>query len=250
MTTTERMKIIGSRELKKRLGPNLIRGLIVSVMIHSAVVSIALFDWGGKPPVVDDNDGDTTVFVLNKPMPREDQRPPVIHRPQRPVLPDILVHPKVVTDESLADTLTKSDLDEPLDLVGMVFGVDSGGSGESGSIGSTENFDSSILAGLHDPWTIFIPREVEPVPLSINPQPEYPYMARKAGVEAKIWVWIHVGADGGVVEWKIVDISIPGLGFEEAVEEVIPRWQFTPALQNKNPVAVWVAIPFRFTIKQ
>ncbi|MBU1920010.1 energy transducer TonB, partial [bacterium] len=36
--------------------------------------------------------------------------------------------------------------------------------------------------------------------------------------------------------------------FEEAVEAVIGKWQFTPAIQGRQPVAVWVNIPFSFRI--
>jgi TonB family protein len=249
MTTTERLKCIGSQELKKRLGPNLIRGLIASVLIHSAVVSIALIEWSEKvPPVGKEEYSDTVKIVF--PRPPDSKLPPVVHRPSKPVLPDILVHPKAVIDVSFEDTLPKLDTGKQPDLTGVVFGKDTGDAEGAASYQGSGIADSEVFAGFTYPWEIFVIHEVEPVPLSINPQPEYPNLARKAGVEAKIWVWVHVGIDGRVVDWNIIDVSAPGLGFEEAIADVIPRRRFTPALQNKNPVAVWVSIPFRFAIKQ
>jgi outer membrane biosynthesis protein TonB len=39
------------------------------------------------------------------------------------------------------------------------------------------------------------------------------------------------------------------LGFEKEVEKIIDKWRFTPAIQQGNPVGVWIAIPFTFKVK-
>ena len=46
MTARESIQRLGSLELRRKVGPNLIRGLIASVFLHSAVVSIGLLQWG------------------------------------------------------------------------------------------------------------------------------------------------------------------------------------------------------------
>jgi TonB family protein len=39
------------------------------------------------------------------------------------------------------------------------------------------------------------------------------------------------------------------MGFEEAAVEAVLQWKFTPALQQNNPVGVWVAQTVTFKIK-
>jgi TonB family protein len=122
--------------------------------------------------------------------------------------------------------------------------------GGAGIAGDESLADLEIMtAGPSNPWDKFIPCEIKPVALSINPNPKYPSIAAKSGIAGKVYVWVLVGVDGKVAEWNIVHVSAPGLGFEEAVEEIIGKWQFTPAIQGNSPVAVWVNIPFSFKMK-
>ncbi|MBK8130044.1 MAG: energy transducer TonB [bacterium] len=50
-------------------------------------------------------------------------------------------------------------------------------------------------------------------------------------------------------KWRIVQAKPPDLGFEQEVEKVLPKWKFTPAIQQGNPVGVWIAIPFNFKVQ-
>ena len=250
MTTTERMKRIGSLELKKRIGANLIRGLIASVFIHSAVVSIGLFDWGEKA-VVTRIPGKIYPLPPIKPRPEKDQYAPPI-KPPKPVLPEVKIVIPTDVDDPIVDDLEK-DVPKKGDLFSGKWGVDSdsneaGGVSSLGGDGSLTDLEP-ITAGPSNPWDKFVLREIEPVPLSINPIPKFPLIAARAGVTAKVYVWVLVGVDGKVAEWNIVHVTAPGLGFEEAVAEVIGKWQFTPAIQGNSPVEVWVNIPFNFRMK-
>ena len=53
---------------------------------------------------------------------------------------------------------------------------------------------------------------------------------------------------GDVIGWQIVNVRPAGLGFEDAVARVVPKWKFTPAIQQNNPVAVWVHVPIKFRV--
>jgi TonB family protein len=76
--------------------------------------------------------------------------------------------------------------------------------------------------------------------------PEYPAAARKAGAEGTVIVQALVGKDGLVKDTKIIT-SIPGL--DDAAEAAVRQWRFKPAEAKGQPVAVWVAIPVKFTLK-
>jgi protein TonB len=54
-----------------------------------------------------------------------------------------------------------------------------------------------------------------------------------------------VGKDGKVKDTKVVK-SIPML--DAAAVAAVKQWVFKPALSNNKPVAVWVAVPVRFTL--
>jgi protein TonB len=74
---------------------------------------------------------------------------------------------------------------------------------------------------------------------------EYPEIARDAGVEGKVVVWALVGKDGRVLETKVTQ-SIPML--DAAAVKAVKQYVFKPALNNNKPVAVWVAIPLKFSL--
>lgn len=87
---------------------------------------------------------------------------------------------------------------------------------------------------------------VEELPEAITKvPPAYPDMAREANVDGTVMVQALVGKDGRVKDVKIVK-SIPML--DQSAMDAVRRWVFKPALSNNKPVAVWVAVPVRFTL--
>jgi periplasmic protein TonB len=75
--------------------------------------------------------------------------------------------------------------------------------------------------------------------------PQYPDIAREAGVEGTVMVQALVCSSGLIYDTRI-DRSIPML--DSAATEAIRQWVFKPALANHVPVAVWVVIPVRFSL--
>jgi protein TonB len=92
----------------------------------------------------------------------------------------------------------------------------------------------------------FVPVEEQPE-LVMKKAPEYPTLAREAGIEGTVVLRLLVGKDG-----KVRDVIV-GQGVSEVLDEAAiaaaREYVFKPAIQNKNPVAVWVAIPFRFSLR-
>jgi TonB family protein len=84
------------------------------------------------------------------------------------------------------------------------------------------------------------PRAVTTVP------PVYPKKARKDGIEGTVVVQALVGRDGRVHDTRIAK-SIPAL--DEAAAAAVRQWVFRPAQSQGQPVAVWVAVPVKFTLE-
>jgi protein TonB len=88
---------------------------------------------------------------------------------------------------------------------------------------------------------------VEELPEAITKAaPLYPDIAREAGVDGQVVVQALVGKDGRVKDTRVVK-SIPML--DQAAVDAVKQWVFKPALSNNKPVAVWVAVPVRFSLK-
>jgi len=87
---------------------------------------------------------------------------------------------------------------------------------------------------------------VEELPEAITKVPPvYPAEARDAGVDGTVIVQVLIGRDGLVLDTKIVK-SIPLL--DRAAADCVRQWVFKPALTKNKPIAVWVAIPVRFSL--
>ena len=92
----------------------------------------------------------------------------------------------------------------------------------------------------------FIPHQSDPYPLS-QPVPAYPELAQKVQLEGNVWVKVFVDKEG-IVRRAIVMKSDAEI-LEPAALSAASKWIFRPALMNNRPVAVWVAIPFRFRLR-
>ena len=87
---------------------------------------------------------------------------------------------------------------------------------------------------------------VEELPEAITRiPPQYPDIAREANVDGIVIVQALVGKDGKVKDTRVVK-SIPML--DAAALAAVKQWVFKPALSNNKPVAVWVAVPVRFSL--
>lgn len=87
---------------------------------------------------------------------------------------------------------------------------------------------------------------VEELPEAVTKvSPIYPDLAREAGVDGTVLVQALVGKDGKVKDTKVVK-SIPMLDANAVA--AVKQWVFKPALSNNKPVAVWVAVPVKFSL--
>lgn len=76
--------------------------------------------------------------------------------------------------------------------------------------------------------------------------PVYPEMARQAELEGVVLLKVGIDEFGQVRDVLVLE-SVHGL--DEAALDAIYQWQFQPAKQRDVPVAVWYAVPIRFSLR-
>ncbi len=98
-----------------------------------------------------------------------------------------------------------------------------------------------------DPYA-FVDVEKEPeMVTSLKTVLQYPELARKAGLEGSVTLRFQVMKDGtvGNVIVEKTDQQI----FNQAAIDAIKKCRFTPAIQNKEPIAVWTDQVIKFKLK-
>ena len=80
-------------------------------------------------------------------------------------------------------------------------------------------------------------------------EPIYPELARKAGVQGKVYLQAIILSDGTVGDVSVISTNAPNLGFEEAAIEAVTAWRYKPGEQSGRPVDVYFNIIVTFTIQ-
>jgi protein TonB len=120
------------------------------------------------------------------------------------------------------------------------------------AIGSGGGGDAGIVFGVEDstispPSTSFVAVDEMPEAVFI-PQPEYPEMARKAGIEGSVWIRVLIDKEGDVRDAIIEKESGANAGFEDSAKKAAMGGKWTPAMQNNQPVPCWVSYKVEFTL--
>ena len=99
--------------------------------------------------------------------------------------------------------------------------------------------------------TYFVAVEEMPEPIggikAIHDLIIYPEIAKRAGIEGKVYVLAYLNEEGIVVKTEIIK-GIGG-GCDEAAENAVKHTKFTPGKQRGKPVKVQVMIPIVFRLK-
>lgn len=75
----------------------------------------------------------------------------------------------------------------------------------------------------------------------------YPEIAKRAGVEGRVFIKAYVDENGNV--WKTEVIKGIGAGCDEAAEAAVKATKFKPGKQRGRPVKVQVSIPILFKLQ-
>ncbi len=147
--------------------------------------------------------------------------------------------PEAVPDEEVVEDFVVVSQDELAEITSPVITEGEG----------TGNIQVDI------PLEDYLPAPDEFIAVEEQPQllqkesPKYPEIARKAGIEGSVWVKVLVDKDGNVRDAIILKESGANAGFEEAALEAAKKSIWRPAMQNKQPVALWVAYEVKFQLK-
>ncbi len=99
--------------------------------------------------------------------------------------------------------------------------------------------------------TYFVAVEEMPAPIggikSIQEKIVYPEIAKRAGVEGKVYILAFVNEQGEVTKAQV--IKGIGAGCDEAALNAVLKTRFTPGKQRGKPVKVQVSIPIIFKLK-
>jgi len=126
--------------------------------------------------------------------------------------------------------------------------TDTTGLGHASTVGTTDLIpDPPPEDVIPDPGT-FIPHSVQPV-CSYKPMPEYPEMARQAGVEGSVIRQVYISTDGVPAQAVIMQSS--GLGsMDRAAQDAVLQSRWSPARGADGvPVAVWTSVIYYFQLE-
>ncbi len=74
----------------------------------------------------------------------------------------------------------------------------------------------------------------------------YPELARKAGIQGKVFILAFVDESGNVTRAQIVKGI--GLGCDEAALDAVMNTKFKPGKQRGKPIEVQITIPITFKL--
>lgn len=98
----------------------------------------------------------------------------------------------------------------------------------------------------------FVPHDEPPQPVggmpAIHRNIDYPEIARRAGVEGMVILFVQVDVDGSIVDMRVVKKE--GLDvFVDAAKKAVTSVKWKPAMQRDRPVKVWASVPIEFVLK-
>ena len=191
-----------------------------SVALSLALVTMVFLTYQSFDVQAYQGSGETDIFEMEDiPETQQLKKPPP---PQRPQIPIATESEDIPDDVTIMDT--ELDLDAPPPPPPPPPG-----------------------ARQSDESPIFMAYEEAPV-LTKLVKPKYPDIARKAGVEGKVFMTIVVDEKGNVIDAQVIVAQPPGI-FEDAALEAIFQWKYKPARQRDKPIKVRVGQAMEFTLK-
>jgi len=110
---------------------------------------------------------------------------------------------------------------------------------------TTTTSDGNVDIRIEEEPADFVAVEKEPAIVK-RIEPKYPEIALRAGLEGTVYVKMWVDKEGKVR--KVVILKSDAEIFNQPAHDAAMLWVYTPALMQKGPVSVWVAVPFKFRL--
>lgn len=149
-------------------------------------------------------------------------------------VPDALVDPEQI----FATQTELSQVVSPLTGEGQ-------GNGQTEIVAEKSDFDLQIEDD--GPPPDFVPFEKPPAVIK-RVEPVYPELARKAGIEGKVFVKVWIDKHGKVKDVVVIKSTVEM--FNAAAVAAAKQWEFTPAMMKLGPVDVWSTLTFNFQLRE
>lgn len=248
----------GAPELKKLHQGYTLKGFIVAVTIHVALIAAYMLlayinqskakdiPYNPKTPII------ITDVDFTPPPVEETEIPPVKEEVVQKVKDLSSLEPQPVKKSDADDVVLKTQ--DELNNINTT----TSRTGDTIIIASNNNIkiddvkiDDRVKDVVKDPpKDVYGISEVDVAPECINlsqvrSEMNYPELAVETGIQGKVTVKVLVGPDGNVI--KLGSLSGPEV-FHDEVKDKARQLQFTPGLQSNKPVKVWVNVPFSFKL--
>ena len=191
------------------------------IVLSTALMTLLFISWRDLDlQAYAPTEGELSFEVEDIPETRQLTRPPAPQRPQIPI---------ATMEEDIPDDVTIADTELDLSYVPPAPPAPPG----SG-------------AGRSEESPIYMAYSEAPLLIKMV-TPEYPPLAKKAGVEGEVFLEIVVDEKGRVLDANVV-VARPAGIFEEAAVQAVMQFEYKPALQRDRPVKVRVGQRIQFTL--
>ncbi len=233
----------GAFELKRLYPKNFSIGFTIAVVIHALLIGTYIFIQSISK---DDENNIATVRILKY----TDLGPPPSlndQTQQQLAVSAPAIKPNIGTPVPVPDAEAPKEqtiaTQQQMSQVSSPVGEGTGG----GNVKITQDLKVDAPTDQTPDINAFVAVEKEPQPV-VTAQPEYPDLAKRAGIEGTVYVKILVSKEGKPI--KAVVIKSDSEVFNQPAINAAMKFVFTPAIQHKSPVMVWVVVPFRFKLNQ
>lgn len=233
----------GAFELKRLYTKHFGLGLTIAVLLHLLLIGTYIFI---QAITRDDENNIATVRILKYselgPPPSLDNTAAQQVAVTAPVAPTVGI-PTPVPDADAPKEQTIATQQE-MNKVASPVGEGAGG----GGVQITQDLKVEAPKEEEAPdINAFTPVEKQPE-VVVSVPPVYPDLAKRAGVEGTVYVKILVNKQGKAI--KAVIMKSESEVFNQPAIDAALKFVFTPAIQHKSPVMVWVVVPFKFKLNQ
>jgi periplasmic protein TonB len=234
----------GALELKRLYPRNFSLGMTIAVLIHLFLIGTYIF----IQAITKEDEGNfATVKILKYseigPPPSLDNQAAQQLAVTAPSVAPTVGIPTPVPDAEAPKEQTIATQQE-MNKVAAPVGEGSG----SGGVQITKDLKVEAPKDEEPPdMNAFVPVEKMPQ-VVVSVPPVYPDLAKRAGVEGTVYVKILVNKEGKAI--KAVVIKSDSEVFNQPATDAAMKFVFTPAIQHKSPVTVWVVVPFKFKLNQ
>ena len=165
-------------------------------------------------------------------------RPPQINVQKPNIAAPKIGIPKAVEDDQVQDQdVTIASKEELADIQAPDISANTG--------------DQNVVVDIKEdeylpPPDEFVPVEVQPE-MIFQQQPEYPRIAKSAGLTGLVWVKALVDKEGNVRQ-AMVGKSCGTQALDDAAVAAAYKNKFKPAIQNGRPIALWVTYKVEFKL--